>query len=153
MSQSPDNAQQTSDSEYPKINFNLDAAQYIPKELPNELLNYVDEVEDYEEEILEKIDEMIGNELEKEVMDKLQEQRNMEGDYDDSDDEDKWIPDYRNCACCHGYVYNCKGKTCISMGQCYCKMKDDLEKEEKEENCELDVNVVECNNDNKKRLM
>lgn len=153
MSQSPDNAQQTSDSEYPKINFNLDAAQYIPKELPNELLNYVDEVEDYEEEILEKIDEMIGNELEKEVMDKLQEQRNMEGDYDDLDDEDKWIPDYRNCACCHGYVYNCKGKTCISMGQCYCKMKDDLEKEEKEENCELDVNVVECNNDNKKRLM
>ena len=77
----------------------------------------------------------------------------MEGDYDDSDDEDKWIPDYRNCACCHGYVYNCKGKTCIAMGQCYCKMKDDLEKEEKEENCELDVNVVECNNDNKKRLM
>ncbi len=152
MSQSPDNAQQTSDSDYPKINFNLDAAQYIPKELPNELLNYVDEVEDYEEEILEKIDEMIGNELEKEVMSKLQEQRNMEGDYD-SDDEDKWIPDYRNCACCHGYVYNCKGKTCISMGQCYCKMKDDLEKEEKEENCELDVNVVECNNDNKKRLM
>ena len=153
MSQSPDNAQQTSDSDYPKINFNLDAAQYIPKELPNELLNYVDEVEDYEEEILEKIDEMIGNELEKEVMSKLQEQRNMEGDYDDSDDEDKWIPDYRNCACCHGYVYNCKGKTCIAMGQCYCKMKDDLEKEEKEENCELDVNVVECNNDNKKRLM
>ena len=153
MSQSPDNAQQTSDSDYPKINFNLDAAQYIPKELPNELLNYVDEVEDYEEEILEKIDEMIGNELEKEVMSKLQEQRNMEGDYDDSDDEDKWIPDYRNCACCHGYVYNCKGKTCIAMGQCYCKMKDDLEKEEKEENGELDVNVVECNNDNKKRLM
>ena len=141
MSQSPDN-------EYPKNNFNLDAAQYVPKEL----LNYVKDVEDYEEEILEKIDEMIGNELEKEVMSKLQEQRNMEGDYD-SDDEDKWIPDYRNCACCHGYVYNCKGKTCIAMGQCYCKMKDDLEKEEKEENGELDVNVVECNNDNKKRLM
>ena len=57
MSQSPDN-------EYPKNNFNLDAAQYVPKEL----LNYVKDVEDYEEEVLEQIDDMIGNELEKEVM-------------------------------------------------------------------------------------
>ena len=138
MSQSPD-------KEYPKNNFNLDAAQYVPKEL----LNYVKDVEDYEEEVLEQIDDMIGNELEKEVMNEFEKHRNIECDYE-SDDEDKWIPDYRNCACCHGYVYNCKGKTCIAMGQCYCKMKDDLEKEE---NCELDVNVVECNNDNKKRLM
>ena len=99
MTQNPDN-------EYPKINFNLDAAQYVPKEL----LNYVKDVEDYEEEVLEQIDDMIGNELEKEVMNEFEKHRNIECDYE-SDDEDKWIPDYRNCACCHGYVYKCKGKT------------------------------------------
>ena len=143
MSQSPDN-------EYPKNNFNLDAAQYVPKEL----LSYVKNVEDYEEEVLEQIDDMLGNELEKEVMNELEKHRNIECDYE-SDDEDKWIPDYRNCACCHGYVYKCKGKTCISMGQCYCKMKDDLEKEYGE-NDEQDMQENENKNDNKnnnKRLM
>ena len=139
---------QSQNNEYPKNNFNLDAAHYVPKEL----LNYIENVEDYEEEIMEQIDDMIGNELEKEVMSELQKHRNMDYDYE-SDDEETWIPDYRNCTCCHGFVYKCKGKTCISMGQCYCKMKDDLEKENGE-NCEPDIKENDKDNKkNNKRLM
>eukprot|EP00397_Hematodinium_sp_SG-2012_P032057 GEMP01034097.1.p2 GENE.GEMP01034097.1~~GEMP01034097.1.p2 ORF type:complete len:102 (+),score=22.29 GEMP01034097.1:148-453(+) len=29
-----------------------------------------------------------------------------------------WFPDYRNCACCHGYVYNCTNVVCVNNGEC-----------------------------------
>ena len=150
MSQSPDNSQQTSNIEPSQNIFDSDAAHYIPKEL----MNYVEDVEDFEEEIQAQIDKMIENELENEVRDEMEKQMDLESD-DESNDEDKWLPDYKDCPCCHGYVYKCKGKTCISMGQCYCKMKDDLEKEYGE-NEEQDMQENENKNDNKnnnKRLM
>ena len=122
MSQSPDNSQQTSNIEPSQNIFDSDAAHYIPKEL----MNYVEDVEDFEEEIQAQIDKMIENELENEVRDEMEKQMDLESD-DESNDEDKWLPDYKDCPCCHGYVYNCKEKICIAMGQCYCKMKDDIE--------------------------
>ena len=106
-----------------KLNFNLDAAEYKPKEL----IEYFDEVEAYEEEIQDQIDKMIEKEEEKEIIAEFEKQINLDNDDDDSEDEDKWIPKYRNCECCYGFVYNCKGKICASLGQCYCKMEDEMD--------------------------
>ena len=140
MSQSPNNRQPDINNEEPQYILNIDPAHENPKEL----LDYVEKIEDYEEEIKEQIDQMISNELEKEVMDEMQKIRFIEND-DDSEDKDKWFPDYKNCKCCQGFVYNCTGNVCISMGQCYCKMKDDIE-EELEKNGEN----VNANSDNSK---
>ena len=139
MSESPDNCHSTPSADPAQPVFNLDAPQYVPKQL----LNYVKDVEDYEEEIQEEIDEMIGQEIEKEVMNELQKYRFIEDD-DESEDEDKWIPDYKDCHCCHGFVYNCKDKTCSAMGQCFCKMKDDIDRDEKK--CDSKGNVNSDNN-------
>ena len=138
MSQSPDNSQQTLTAE---------AEQYIPNidpahENPKELLNYVKQVQDFEDEVQEEIDAMIEKELEKEIMSEMEKEKNIEEE-EDSEDEDKWFPDYNSCACCHGFVYKCQGKTCMAMGQCYCKMKDDLEQEM--EKCASDKNEGEGN--------
>ena len=27
---------------------------------------------------------------------------------------------YKNCPCCKGLVYNCKGDICSYLGKCYC---------------------------------
>ena len=141
MSQSPDNAQQILNNEESQNVLALDPAHENPKEL----LEYVEKVEDYEEEIKEQIDEMISNELEKEVMSEMHKIRFLEND-DDSEDEDKWFPDYQKCQCCHGFVYNCKGNICHSMGQCYCKMKDDIEQELDKNDSNHNENVDNSNN-------
>ena len=139
MSQSPNNFQKNISPEIEQYIPNIDAAHENPKEL----LNYVKQVQDFEDEIQEQIDDMIEKELEKEIISEMEKVRNIQ-DEDDSDDEDKWFPDYKDCKCCHGFVYNCKDKTCIAMGQCYCKMKDDLEQEI--EKCPYDKNEDEENN-------
>ena len=33
----------------------------------------------------------------------------------------------KDCECCHGFVYKCAGESCKNLGQCYCKMKDEVE--------------------------
>jgi len=65
-----------------------------------------------EEDFMNEIDE-------KEVKEVITE----EGLEDESSDEDKWFPRFRNCDCCKGFIYNCKGETCTNMRYCYCKMK------------------------------
>jgi hypothetical protein len=50
---------------------------------------------------------------------------------DDGEDENKFFDKYKNCSCCKGYVYKCNGEACKSLGQCYCKMSDDCENEDK----------------------
>ena len=69
----------------------------------------------------EKMDMIVKDMVEDEVMEEL--------GNEESEDEDKWIQKYKDCQCCHGFVYKCKGETCSSLGQCYCKMKDDCENE------------------------
>jgi hypothetical protein len=44
----------------------------------------------------------------------------------DETDREIWIPKYRNCECCEGFVYKCKGIACESMGCCYCKFTDEM---------------------------
>ncbi len=97
-----------------KLDFNLDAKEYKPKEKI-----VANDIED--EEVEEKLDMIVKDMAEDEVMEEL--------GNEESEDEDKWIQKYKDCQCCHGFVYKCKGETCSSLGQCYCKMKDDCENE------------------------
>ena len=110
---------------------NKNAKEYIPtkrrikreKEESNiQKIQYIEADDDEEEEndIKEKIDKIEKDMIEEEAIEEL-------GD-DLSDDEDKWFPMYRDCECCKGFVYNCKGEACVDLGQCYCKMKDECGK-------------------------
>ena len=103
-----------------KLDFNLDAKEYKPKPA----VEYVEADDDDDEQIQEQLDMIERDMVEQEVMQEL-------GD-DESEDEDKWYPKYKDCECCHGFVYKCKGATCQALGQCYCKMKDDCDNVEED---------------------
>ena len=94
-----------------KLNFNLQAKEYIPKEK-------IDDDKE-EEEVNDKLDMIAKDMAEDEYMEEL--------GNEESEDEDKWIEKYKDCKCCQGFVYKCKGDACASLGQCYCKMQDDCE--------------------------
>ena len=98
-----------------KLQFNLEAKEYKPKEK----VEYVEGEDDEDDEVKEKMDMIVKDMVEDEIMEEI--------GNDESEDEDKWVPKYKNCECCHGFVYKCKGETCSSLGQCYCKMKDDCD--------------------------
>ena len=109
-------------------NYIKNAKEYIPskvrmqkmKEFTNVQYVEVDSDEEEENDIQEKIDMIEKEMIESEVIEELGK--------DMSEDEDMWFPMYRNCECCKGFVFKCKGKTCADLGQCYCKMKDECDK-------------------------
>ena len=110
-----------------KLNFNLSAAEFKPKET---VVEYVEADDDDNDELIkEEFDMIMGDVVENEVMNELAKERKLDNSSDDSEDEDKWIPKYKDCECCSGFVYKCKGKACSSLGVCYCKMKDDIDDE------------------------
>ena len=113
------------------ININL-KEEDKPKNLKETEKKLDADVEEEEEKVKEVIDDLYLKDLEKEVMDEMNKEMKKENE-NNSDDEDKWIPKYKDCPCCYGFVYKCKGDTCASLGQCFCKMKDDVEEEEKKE--------------------
>ena len=106
-----------------KLNLNKDAKEYVPK--PKVKVEYV-EGDDDDEEVKDEIDMMVKDEIENEVMNELTKEGQID---DDSEDEDKWFPKYKDCECCHGFVYKCPGESCKNLGQCYCKMKDEVDNE------------------------
>ena len=98
-----------------KINFNLEAQEYVPKhhQINN---NFI--MRQFEEDN----DDFEGDELEiimKDIMD--------DEELSDKSDEDRWWPKYQNCDCCKGFIYKCQGKACEHLDYCYCKIKDDVE--------------------------
>ena len=97
-----------------KLDFNLQAKEYKPKE---KVIEGDDDVDD--EGVKEKMDMIVKDMVEDDIMEEM--------GNEESEDEDKWFPNYKDCECCHGFVYKCKGETCLSLGQCYCKMKDDCD--------------------------
>ena len=107
---------------------NKNDKEYIPskvrmqkmKEFTNVQYVEVDSDEEEENDIHEKIDMIEKEMIESEVIEELGK--------DMSEDEDMWFPMYRNCECCKGFVFKCKGKACADLGQCYCKMKDECDK-------------------------
>ena len=104
-----------------KLNFNLQAKEYKPKD-PQPQKNVEDiegEEEEEDEAAKEQMDMMMRDIIEDDVMNDLAD--------DGSDDEEKWYPKYKDCECCHGFVNKCNGESCKALGQCYCKMKDDCD--------------------------
>ena len=106
------------------------AKEFRPKKIQNEqnknsekkIIQYVeaDDDEDDESDIDEKIERIEKEIIEAEAIKEL--------DCDISEDEDKWVPKYRDCECCKGFVFNCNGEICADLGQCFCKMKDECDK-------------------------
>ena len=106
-----------------KLNLNLQAKEYVPSRPLNiQNVEYIEEVEENNEEL----DMIMKDMIENDILDEMAENDSLDSD---SADEDKWYPKYKDCECCKGYVYNCKGDVCQSLGQCYCKMKDDCEED------------------------
>ena len=109
-----------------KLNFNLNAAEYQPKEV----IEYIEDRDDVnDEQIQDEMDMILGDVVQNEIMDEFAKQKNQEDSSEDSEDEDKWIPKYKDCECCSGFVYKCKGEACSSLGECYCKMRDDMDED------------------------
>ena len=115
-----------------KLKLNENAKEYIPKEkrpVKEKIkIEYVEgDDEDDEEKVKDEIDMIMKDEIENEVMNELTNKGEID---DDSEDEDKWLPKYKDCECCHGFVYKCPGESCKNLGQCYCKMKDEVDNDE-----------------------
>ena len=104
------------------IDFSITKREYRPKQI----VEYVEvdddkEEEDDENEINEKVDMIIKDMVEDDIIEEM--------GNEESEDEDKWFPKYKDCECCQGFVFKCKGQTCADLGQCYCKMKDECDKQ------------------------
>ena len=108
-------------SEAEKLNLNLNAKEYVPKCME---LNYTPEFYgggDDDDFGVEEFDMIMKDIIDNEVMEELEEE--------DEDDEDRWFPKYKECDCCKGFVYKCKGVACEYMDACYCKVKDECDEE------------------------
>jgi hypothetical protein len=103
-----------------QLNFNLNAKEFVPKTTqPEEELEDDDDM-DEEEELDMIMKDIINNDVMEEI---------GAEDEDESDDE-KWFPKYKDCECCKGFVYKCKGDACVNMGTCYCKIKEECDDDE-----------------------
>lgn len=119
---------ETGEIQTEKLNLNLNAEEYKPKAQPAVDYNnpyqikQVDDNEDEEDEELEneELDMIVNDLVENDALEELEEE--------ESDDE-KWFPKYKDCECCKGFIYKCKGDACVNMGACYCKMKDECDDE------------------------
>ena len=94
---------------------NPGAKEYIPKkktkqQVPEKLNFNLEANEDDDEEDQEQLDMIMKDVVENDILDEFGEE---------SDDEDKWYPKYKDCECCKGFVFKCKGKACENLGQCY----------------------------------
>ena len=94
-----------------KDELNINAKEYKPNRT-----NEHTEQEDNDKEM--QMDMILKDMVEDEVIQDLQ-----------NEEEDQFFEKYKNCTCCHGFVYKCKGATCQALGQCYCKMKDDCDED------------------------
>lgn len=120
---------QTSESQAEKLNLNLNAEEFKPKtQQPTDYQNpyqirQLDDEENEEDEDLEneEVDMIVNDLVENEAYEEFEEE-------DESDDE-KWFPKYKDCECCKGFIYKCKGSACVNMGACYCKMKQECDDE------------------------
>jgi hypothetical protein len=102
-------------NEEPKITLNLEAKEFVPK-----LVEQNKDDEDDEDDG-EEIDMIMNDIIDNEVMEEMEEEES---------DEERWVPKYRDCECCKGFVYKCSGTACVNMGACYCKMQEECDDEE-----------------------
>ena len=73
-----------------KLNFNMEAKPYIPKQKTDIDLNEEEKEMLEDEANQEEIDMIMNDVVEMDMMEEL----------DESEDEDKWFPQYKDCECC-----------------------------------------------------
>lgn len=107
-----------------KLKFNLNANEYVPKShQPINVNGNGNHLQQEEEDFDgEEFDMIMKDIIDNEVMEEIE-------DEEESDDE-KWFPKYKDCECCKGFVYKCKGAACANMGLCYCKIKEECDEED-----------------------
>ena len=111
---------------------NKNAKEYVPTKIRNKerkmfdpnFIQFIEDVNDEAEEDEKDVQEKMDM-IEKDI---IEEEAFEEFANDLSEDEDMWLPRYKDCECCKGFVFKCNGKTCADLGQCYCKMKDECDK-------------------------
>lgn len=102
-----------------KVNYNnFDNYNNFPQQNNDENF-YEDSKEPYNDE-----DEPNDDELDMIMNDMIE---NEELDCEDESDDEKWFPKYKDCDCCKGFVYKCKGNACQYLGACYCKVKNECD--------------------------
>lgn len=110
-----------------KLQFNIKASEYVPKSNIEPKQEDINQEEEEEQEVQEDMDDENEEEFDMIMKDAVENDVLNELADDDDSDEDNWYPKYKDCNCCQGFVYKCKGTSCESLGQCFCKMKDDCE--------------------------
>jgi len=128
------------------IKFNLNAKEYNPKKCSAYNEFTVQGIEDSDDEVdkikIENIenedtnkkfsisDNVEDNSAEREYNEIMQDIINNEFEqYDESEDEQVWYPEYKNCVCCKGFIYKCSGEACVNLDCCYCKAQRDFDTE------------------------
>lgn len=48
-------------------------------------------------------------------------------DFGEESDEESWYPKYKDCECCKGFVYKCKGEACSHLKFCVCKIQEECD--------------------------
>lgn len=48
-------------------------------------------------------------------------------EYGEESDEESWYPKYKDCECCKGFVYKCKGEACSHLRFCVCKIQEECD--------------------------
>ena len=100
------------------IKFNLQAKEYVPKKNDEfKIGGLSDNDDDEDQNKINKIDDDDDAFFQELNIDEFFE--------DDESDEDNWFTKYKECTCCKGYIYKCKGEVCQSLGVCYCKAHED----------------------------
>ncbi len=84
------------------------------------------------EQVQEEMDMILGDVIKNEIMKELSEQRKLDDPSEDSEDEDKWMPKYKDCECCSGLCISVKGMLVLHQVKCYWKKKDDMDEQEDE---------------------
>jgi len=131
------NVTNNSDVENKLLKLNLNASEYVPNKSnttnSSDKLNsysnsnFVDQNQKFPENTKEEyFDEVEPNDDELDmIMKDMMENDDIECE-EESDDE-KWFPKFKDCDCCKGFVYKCKGNACQYLGACYCKVKNECD--------------------------
>lgn len=116
------------------IKFNLNAKEFSPKKIKKEgfVIGSLDDSDEEKEESisitnldskLENVNEDVkADENDIDIEDLIE-----NGIEDIDEDEEEWIPKFKNCPCCKGYIYKCNQTVCQSLGVCYCKAQEEFD--------------------------
>jgi hypothetical protein len=127
------NTNTNSEVENKLLKLNLNASEYVPSNSINSQIQMIPQ-NSYNEQNLyenskeanddEDFEEPNDDELDMIMKDMME---NDEVECDEESDDEKWFPKYKDCECCKGFVYKCKGNACQYLGACYCKVKNECD--------------------------